>query len=214
MSDLDLADVEKELSSNGLAVREGDLSDVSLASLLQRKWKQTTQKDGVRVSALRPMEQEDAPARTLSAVYGLDAQPLHTDGAHLKRMPDVIVLYAPKPTLTATAVWKLGREYPSALWNGVFTVRGNDGSFLAHALAGQRLRFDPVCMSPADQLAKEAQAFLGLARESAHIHEWNAEETLLFIDNRKSLHGREAVHDPSDAASRVLERAVYFMETR
>ena len=78
---LDLTDVERELSSNGFAVREGDLRDVSLASLRQRRWKQTTQKDGSQVATLRPMGQEEAPARSLSAVHGLDAQPLHTDGA-------------------------------------------------------------------------------------------------------------------------------------
>lgn len=214
VGDLDLADVENELSSNGFAVREGDLRDVSLASILQRKWKQTTQKGGAQVATLKPMEQEEAPGRSLSAVHGLDAQPLHTDGAHVKKMPDVVVLYALAPTLTATAVWKLGRDYPSALSNGVFTVRGNEGSFLAHALTDERLRFDPVCMSPADQLAKEARAFLDLARESAHTHEWVAAGTLLFIDNRRALHGRNAVHSPDDAASRTLERAVYFRDTR
>ncbi|WP_447586894.1 hypothetical protein [Microbacterium lacticum] len=214
MSDLVLADVEKELSSNGFAVRDGDLRDVGLASLMQQRWRLVPQKGGAQVSTLKPMEQDAAPVRSLSAVHGLDAQPLHTDGAHLRKMPDVVVLHAPSPTPTGTAVWKLGREYPSALWNGVFTVRGNDGSFLAHAFAEQRLRFDPVCMSPADHLATEAKAFLEMARESAHIHEWNGAGTLLFIDNRKALHGREAVHSPDDAQARVLERATYFRETR
>jgi hypothetical protein len=129
-------------------------------------------------------------------------------------MPDVIVLCAADPTPTGTTIWRLGSEYPSAIRNGVFTVRGNDGGFLAHAYANQRLRFDPGCMFPADQLAKEAKRFLEDTREGAHTHTWNAEKTLLFIDNRNALHGREAVTDTVDAESRVIERAAYYLEPR
>lgn len=39
----------------------------------------------------------------------------------------MIVLNAAAPSLTGTTIWKLGQDYPSALWNGVFTVRGNEG---------------------------------------------------------------------------------------
>lgn len=175
MVEIDLKDVEKELSSHGFAVREGNLPGLNYASLIQRKWKSAPQKSGATVSTLRPMDQEQAPARTLSAVHGLDAQPLHTDGAHLRKMPDVIVLYAANPSSTGTTIWKFGREYPSALWSGVFTVRGNEGSFLAHAYANQRLRFDPVCMSPADQLAKGGQEVLGRHSRGcaySHLERW------------------------------------------
>lgn len=214
MVEIDLNEIEKELSSQGFAVRVGDLHSVNYASIRQRKWKPAPQKSGATISTLRPMNQEQAPARTLSAVHGLDAQPLHTDGAHLRKMPDVIVLYAADPTPTGTTIWKLSREYPSAIWNGVFTVRGNEGGFLAHAYANQRLRFDPGCMFPADQLAKEAKRFLEDAREGAHTHSWNVGKTLLFIDNRKALHGREAVADIVDAETRAVERAAYYLEPR
>lgn len=128
-------------------------------------------------------------------------------------MPDVIILHAPNPTSTATSVWRLGHDYPTSLRSGVFTVRGNGGSFLAHALAGRRLRFDPVSMSPADQLAKEAKSFFELARDRAHTHRWDTGEALLFVDNRTALHGRDAVHDPDDAKARVLKRAAYYLES-
>lgn len=212
MIGINLSDVQRELASDGFAVRAGSLRDVEIASIVQHGWKQATQKGGAGVSTLRPTDRVQAPARTLSAVHGLGAQPLHTDGAHLWRMPDVIVLYAVQPNSTAKVVWKLNHDYPSALLTGVFTVRGNERSFLAHALVNQRLRFDPVCMSPADQLAKEAKAFLEDARADAHAHSWNSGETLLFIDNRTALHGREAVFDVADAESRVLERATYHLE--
>lgn len=212
--EIDLKDIEKELRSHGFAVRGGDLHSLNYASIRQGMWKPASQKAGAVITKLRPMNQEQAPSRTLSAVHGLNAQPLHTDGAHLRKMPDVIILSASSPSPTGTTIWKLGREYPSALWNGVFTVRGNEGSFLAHAYTNQRLRFDPVCMSPADQLAREAKEFLEDSREDAHIHTWSAGNTLLFIDNRQALHGREAVADAADAESRVIERAAYYLEPR
>lgn len=214
MNEIDLDGVEKELHSQGFAVREGNLHGLNFDSIRQRKWKPAKQKSGALVTAIRPMDKKQAPARTLSAVHGLDAQPLHTDGAHLRKMPDVIVLYAATPTPTGTRIWKLGSDFPTSLSNGVFTVRGNGDSFLAHAYAKQRLRFDPVCMSPADQLAKDAKRFLEDAQEGAHTHFWNAGNTLLFIDNLKALHGREAVADVADAASRVIERATYYLEAR
>lgn len=212
MAGIDLVDVEKELSSDGFALREGTLRDVSLASTLQRKWKQVTQASGSKVSRLRPMDQTQAPSRTISAIHGMGPQPLHTDGAHLRQMPDVIVLYASIPSQTATIVWKFGSPFPSSLGSGVFTVHGNNGGFLAHAFADQRLRFDPVCMSPADHLAKEAMQYFDDVRGDAHTHRWAQGGTLLFIDNKKALHARETVVDPDDATSRVLERAAFSLE--
>ncbi|MBN8881951.1 MAG: hypothetical protein J0H73_06510 [Salana multivorans] len=213
MGQIDLREVERELGSQGFAVREGNLLSLDYAARLHGKWKPAPQKSGAIVSTLRPMEQERAPARTLSAVHGLDAQPLHTDGAHLRKTPDLIVLYAASPSSTGTAIWKLDQR-PSVISSGVFTVRGNEGSFLAHAYASRRLRYDPVCMSPSDQLAKEAKEFFEGARERAYIHAWSAGETLLFIDNRNSLHAREVVADAADAESRVIERVAFYLESR
>jgi len=69
-------------------------------------------------------------------------------------------------------------------------------------------------MSPADQLAKTAKAFLEDTRAGAYTHNWTAGEMILFIDNKKTLHGREAVLDESDVTSRVIERAAYYLEPR
>lgn len=212
MNLLDLKDVQREIAVRGFATRSGTLQDVSIASLLQKRWSQAPQKHGTAVAQLRPLSQSEAPSRSLSAVHGLGAQPLHTDGAHLRRMPDVIVLHASVPSPTGTAVWKLPSGFPSSLSSGVFAVHGNDGRFLAHAFADSRLRFDPVCMSPSDRLAKATVTFFEQARASAHLHRWDAGNTLLFIDNRRALHGREAVVQEDDAESRLIERATYLLE--
>lgn len=208
MADIDLAEVQRELEANGFAAREGTLADIRTSTA---GWATLSQARGAKVAKLRPMTETEARPRTLSAIHGLQAQPLHTDGAHLKRMPDVIVLFAAKPTGTPTAVWKLPSRFPECLRSGVFTVRGNVESFLSHAYSNQRLRFDPGCMSPADHLAKEAAAFFGAVHSEAHRHVWEG-GSLLFIDNRTALHGRDAVESAADAENRLLERATFTLE--
>jgi len=44
------------------------------------------------VSVLRPQEQGQAHPYSISAVHGLGEQPLHVDGSHMFRPPDVVVL--------------------------------------------------------------------------------------------------------------------------
>jgi hypothetical protein len=51
-----------------------------------------TRKGDSTVSELRPTEQAKAAPRSLSATHGLGEQPLHTDGAHLRKSPDAVVL--------------------------------------------------------------------------------------------------------------------------
>lgn len=86
MTACDLAEIRKELRANGFAVREGKLADFQRESATQG-WTLLQQKDGVTTMQLRPMATKEAPPRTLSALHGMGAQPLHTDGAHLSLDP-------------------------------------------------------------------------------------------------------------------------------
>lgn len=58
--------------------------------------------------------------------------------------------------------------------------------------------------------AREAKAFLEDSRANAHIHAWSIANTLLFSNNRKALHGPEAVKEALEVGKRVIERASYF----
>lgn len=212
----DLPAVRKTLDARGWASASGTLKDVRMAASMGGFAESPMNRAGAK-SVLRPHTADAAPARSISAVYGLDAQPLHTDGAHLPTPPDVIVLYAPEPSPTPTVVWTQTR--PGSYWRalvpeevryGVFTVRGNGSSFLASAFDGTRLRFDPVCMSPADDYATGAVRFFCEARQQVHVHEWSEGNSLLFIDNRRSLHAREAL--AADAETRRIERVAYQLQ--
>lgn len=127
-------------------------------------------------------------------------------------MPDVVVLTAEAANTTPTLVWKLPPNIPSAVYHGVFTVRTTERSFLALAYNKERLRYDPGCMVPADHLAGEVEAYFEAARAQAYVHNWSVPNELLFIDNRRALHARNAIMSDVDRATRVLHRLVYRLE--
>src|SRR3546814_20667711 len=59
-------------------------------------WEAVSMRDGdPPVSELRPVPADRARPNSLSSRTGLGDQPLHTDGAHLDRPPDVIALACP-----------------------------------------------------------------------------------------------------------------------
>lgn len=206
---ISMAAVRSDLESQGWSRQKGTLEDVrreaSLDGLLSAA-------RGLRSNerVLMPYEAAKAPRRSLSAVYGLGEQPLHSDGAHLRLPPDVVVLHSAAPTPTSTVVWTPAPRSDVALFTvvreGIFTVRGNGESFLAVACDRDRFRFDPVVMSPGDAFARETVAYLEAARLRAYVHLWDEPDLLLFIDNRRALHARNEVLDPD---TRNITRIVY-----
>ena len=156
----------------------------------------------------------EAPAMSLSAHFGLDAQPLHTDGAHLRHPPEVIALHSTTPNRTPTLLWSPTERgmtpwLPEFAQVGVFTVRNGRDSFLASAAEGAHVRFDPVCMSPADDSARQTVAYFA-ALEPVSV-EWDRPDMFLLFDNRKCLHARAAVEAGDE--ERQLERRTYRWET-
>jgi len=204
-----MATVRSDFTRQGWSRQKGTLEDLRRRASL----------DGLRSAAggtssseriLVPYETAKAPRRSLSAVYGLGKQPLHSDGAHLRTPPDVVVLHSAAPSTTSTVVWtpalRGDNALPAAARDGIFTVRGNGESFLAVAHNQDRLRFDPVVMSPGDAFAHETVAYLDAARPRSEVHLWDEPDLLLFIDNRRALHARDRV---LDAETRSISRIVY-----
>ncbi|WP_396667942.1 hypothetical protein [Microbacterium sp. R86528] len=54
------------------------------------------------LSTLPVVDADEAHPQSLSAVVGAGQQPLHTDGAHHKVMPDLVLLAAVEPSSTPT----------------------------------------------------------------------------------------------------------------
>ncbi|MFF0496468.1 hypothetical protein ACFYU5_08700 [Nocardia aobensis] len=161
----------------------------------ERRWEPiATRRGDSAVSKLKPTVASEAPARSISATVGLDAQLLHVDGAHIPVMPDIVVMHSETVNLTATRIWRPGFEvvHSSAVQHGVFIVGTGRDSFLACAADDQGLRFDPYCMTPADGRSREAFTLL-TSYDDVHEHAWDEPNKLLLVRNRMVLHGRAKV---------------------
>lgn len=190
----------------------GTLESARLAAA-ELGWSEAPVRRGdVTVSRLRPVKRDDAHPRSLSAIVGLEAQPLHTDGAHLSRPPDIIVLASTQPSRTATRLLDTANDSAphEALLHGVFSVSAGPHRFYATASSADGVGYDPGCMNPCDQRARTVADYFAHALDDAHRHEWTVTGgQLLCIDNRRVLHAREAV-GPADA-HRELERVAFWI---
>lgn len=167
-------------------------------------------------SVLRPLSITEAHPNSLSSRYGLEAQPLHTDGAHLRRPPDVVILHNRTTSRTSTALWSPDNAQAvineNAWRSGIFTVATGRHKFLASALDQSALRLDPGCMTPADQLAREVLQEAQDARTNCTEFAWSTPGTTLVINNRRALHARNPV-DPGDLERRI-HRATFHLQER
>jgi alpha-ketoglutarate-dependent taurine dioxygenase len=171
------------------------------------------------VSVLRPTSPEEAHPRSLSATHGLGEQPLHTDGAHLTVPPQFVVLHTARPNGTPTLVWSLyspltNPDYPEVpllpgLRAGVFVVHSGKERFLTTARDTGGFRYDPGCMTPCDQRARDAVRYFESLASKSHRHDWTEPDQVLVIDNRRALHARGAVSAAD--VDRELSRVVYHV---
>lgn len=206
---MDVDQILEELRWNGWAKAQGKPTELTTALILSGYRAAATQR-GMTRQILKPVTKEDAPPLTMSAQIGFGAQPLHTDGAHLREPPDVIALYSAEPNDTPTYVWsattKTGTPWhPEFAQYGLFTVRNGRNSFLAPAADGAVIRFDPSCMSPSDGYARMATEYFSALEPVAH--RWEEPDSILLIDNRHCLHARGEV--AAVDAERVLERRTF-----
>lgn len=152
--------------------------------------------------------------RSLTNEHGLDEFPLHTDGAHLERPPDVVCLAAAN-TECATVATRLLRlrdvatssNFSLALEHAVFRLRGIRQNAYLLAGRGGGIRYDPGCMLPLTADARYVVTALAESSELAHRWHWNpAALDTLVIDNRRVLHGRDAAVRPGRTLERLMLR--------
>jgi hypothetical protein len=163
---------------------------------------------GPDISLLEPRTVEEAHERSLSASYGVGAQPLHTDGAHHSDPPDYVLLSSDAVSMVPTLLWRFrpdvdARALIHDLRHGLFTVRAGRSTFLATAFEAGHIRYDPGCMEPADARAQRVAAFFATKLESAVAFSWVKPGLVLAVSNRHVLHARA---DASDESERTLRR--------
>lgn len=172
-----------------------------------------SRKGGPSEDLLTPQAPEQASRRSLSAQFGLGAQPLHSDGAHHLIPPDVVFLSVDHPSQVPTVLWRLpstglGSEIMQDLLHGLFTVRSGNEAFLAPALERGRVRYDPACMTPGDPRSRRvAEFFSDVGAAATTQHEWTTDGVILAIDNRRVLHARaSALDEPTRSMHRIAIR--------
>jgi alpha-ketoglutarate-dependent taurine dioxygenase len=158
------------------------------------------------IGVLRPVSATAAHPASLSAIVGLGQMPLHTDGAHLRQPPDFTLLEAAHAVAGEDTLLYRTRDcdWDEDARHGMFAVVGSGAAFVSTAVDGERVRIDPGCMRPRDRMAERTLSRLSARTGDCVIHRWcTSPDTVLVIDNRRTLHGRTTVRSNS---TRVLHR--------
>jgi hypothetical protein len=215
---VDLSRLTEEAASKGWSSSIGTI-DVIRRQAGKLGWLEAPVRVGdPALTVLRPVEKSAAHSRSISAIHGLDEQPLHTDGAHVDRPPDLIVMACSQTSPTSTRLWRPGqpmkrggRKMPNDdLEHGVFLVDTGGSAFFATARTGRRYRYDPGCMLPCDARARAAADYLAHGVEDATDFAWSEPGLVLVIDNRRVLHGRAAVC--VDDETREIQRLAFHLK--
>lgn len=151
------------------------------------------------VQTLRPMTRQAARPRSLSAQYGHEPFPFHTDGAHLQTPPDFMLLAAKQDDggESPTHLKRLWEPVPPSngddMRRGVFRVDAGRRSFYATCQSADgRIRFDPGCMAAIDPRSRRLAAAI-LTEEPDYSHRWTRPGEILIVDNTRVMHARGPV---------------------
>lgn len=210
---LNVSDLEASARQHGWSTATGSMAEIRTAARFLGWEEVPTRMGEPAVASLRPIAQREAQPRSLSATYGTGAQPLHTDGAHLARPPDLVILCSDEPNQTPTLLWTIlsDQNHRPGRWSyladGVFLVNNGRDSFFTTAELAAGFRYDPGCMYACDARARQVAEFFEGAVSDADHHAWVKAHQVLVIDNRKTLHARAALSDQD--RSRLLHRIAF-----
>jgi L-asparagine oxygenase len=217
-AEIESADVRAALAQRGYWL--GALGSVKSAELLAWACRLgnpiSDPRDGCVVKTVAPAPTASAPPNTLSSRYGVGAFPFHTDGAHWRAPPGLLLIYCvhegsgARPThLHDTSSWELDGEERRVLRNEPWCVVEVPKPFLCtHLGPDDALRVNYDCMRPSGS-ASRAVAIIAdrLAKRSAVSISWSPGNVLL-IDNTRMLHARGTalMPDPDRQLTRILLR--------
>lgn len=154
---------------------------------------------------------EESHQKSLSAKYGEEDFPFHTDGAYLQTPPRYVILRSPRDIEncpTKLCVLHFSEFEIKKLMKDVLLVNGGRGRFYSTILEkineDMRIRFDIDCMRPALTEFASSIKLMNKIIEGAGTEEidWKKNQCLIF-DNWKLVHSRANATNKFD---RVLER--------
>ena len=166
---------------------------------------------------LVPTHAANAAANSLSARYGFGAFPFHTDAAHHRDPPRILVMRScgASADVADTRLINLHDAVGpllSELRGGTWLVNAGRSRFYAPVVVRRggvsTLRFDPGCMRAVSTRANEVERHLESIITTARGTpvRWIPAKALV-VDNWRCLHGRAPVRDGERVLERVLVRA-------
>lgn len=160
------------------------------------------QRTGSSHADLVPYSKSDAPPGSMSSMVGKNAQPIHSDGAHTSVPPHYLIFECLEPGSEEcpTHIWAIDLDKIIADRNPLLVApqwvfgskdRGFYSSIVQRKLSTSRIRFDPLCMTPAAFCRSslvEAESLIGSYSSKFSI-DWIA-GAILIVDNWRCLHAR------------------------
>jgi hypothetical protein len=203
----------RELESRGWTTVDGEGTSALLHLMFELGQPHRSRPNGSYVDVLRPLKREDAPPKSMSAIYGDGAFPFHTDCANHQPPPHYVALglapnaYSDRPTLLKDS-HDLSSSEAEVLRRAVYLVTGTRTPFYTSVLATGplRIRYDPCCMSPANRSFRVAEeVFLSFFSRSPTTEIYWESGRIVIIDNHRLLHARaEGPEVTNRALLRVL----------
>lgn len=152
------------------------------------------------IDNLVPLQEIDANKQSLSANYGINDFPFHTDGAYFKIPPRYIILRylqgisSPTPTLLIN-LEQIKEVDKQNLKFSIWKVKSRSKTFLSTILSDNNdiFRYDQCTMRPLNERNDNRIFFENLIGTLPKtIIEWELNKTVI-IDNWKNLHSRPKV---------------------
>ena len=197
--------VEREIETRGWSVTSPRDADglICLAKQLGRPAAVSSRHEIVQTLVAR--EPHSRRERSLSGKFGLSSFPWHTDAATWVEPARYLLLYAGENDVTATptrlvdvVALNFSAEEKDLLGRVPLVVENGRSSLLATVLGPAGLiRYDPVCMRPANSEGRKVVGLLQsrLSQAKAVEISWK-KGMVLVVDNARILHARGAVAAP------------------
>lgn len=155
----------------------------------------------VLLDILRPVDFQNAPPKSLSALVGFDVQPWHVDLSHQLTPARYVLLGCVENIATGGDTEVISRDnflidkYRELYLSEPFLVKNGSHSFYSTLMTrdSDYLRFDPGCMSGVTSPAKELmQVLTSQDLLPTYSHHWSIGDVLI-IDNWHMLHRRTKI---------------------
>jgi len=198
-----MEDLRGTVKRQGWAIIKATLELDDLLQLAQSLGETVAHPNGELVRTIRPTEKSSARSRTLSARFGKGYLPFHTDTAFWPLPARFVILSIVGKSACPTLVCPFERALSPASSSSSQSAQQSKWALITPRVSrycsmglwdgiDTGLRFDPVCMFPANRQARDVAKLLSyeaLVPIAVQI-DWS-QTGALILDNWQTLHARQ-----------------------